>query len=341
MGNTEEILNNVRRRIDAHAGPLTEARTRLRLARAKAGAFPGARRTYASGSIPQNTFIHPVDDGDGGVVLDRRTYPELGPEGGGASPTQVTRLMCALLGSAVREVYPKARCTTSKRGPKILFGRQVDGQDPTVDMVIALTRREGDGLWIPNLRTNRWEASDPERHIELFTSGAPALRRTRRRVIRLLKAWNKQFNDPGFSSHNLTVWAWEFVRPGVGMSVALGTVLAEAGARVESGAATPDPAGVSKNVRLLIARPIAARRLRTAAEALAEALEHDDDREAALSALSRAFFNYLDGPGPTGPSRKVGLLRQGRRVTTPMPRLRGPAASIRCTRAYGDQGIRR
>jgi len=137
MGNTEDILNDVRRRIDAHAGPLTEARTRLRLARAKAGAFPGARRTYASGSIPQNTFIHPVDDGDGGVVLDRRTYPELGPEGGGASPTQVTRLMCAFLGSTVREVYPKARCTTSKRGPKILFGRPVDGQDPTVDMVIA------------------------------------------------------------------------------------------------------------------------------------------------------------------------------------------------------------
>jgi len=150
MGDTEDVLNEIRNRTDAHAEPPAEARTRLKLVRAKACAFPGAGRTYASGSIRQNTFIHPVDDGDGGVVLDRRTYPELGPEGGGVSPARITSLMCALLGPALREVYPKVRCTTSKRGPRILFGRPVDGQDPTVDMVIALTRRNGAGLWIPN-----------------------------------------------------------------------------------------------------------------------------------------------------------------------------------------------
>lgn len=336
MGNTEDILNDIRSEIDAHAEPLAEARTRLGLVRFKASAFPGALRTYASGSIPQHTFIHPVGDGDGGVVLDRRVYPELGPEGGGETPADITTEMCALLGPAVREVYSKARCTTSKRGPKILFGQPVDDQDPTVDLVVALTRRDGTGLWIPNLHTNTWEASHPERHVELFTSGDQSLRRTRRRVIRLFKAWNKQFNEPGFSSHNLSVWSWEFVQAGMGMAAALSTVLAKAAVRVESGAATPDPAGVSKNVRLLVIRTTAARRLRTASDALAEALDHDDDRDAVLSALSRVFYKHLDDPAPTGLAGKAALLRRGRPVTTTMLGLSGPAAVVPPTRAYGS-----
>lgn len=307
MGNTETLLNEVRGRIDAHAEALAEARARLRLVRAKAVLFPGARRTYVSGSIAQNTFIHPVDDGDGGVVLDRRTYPELGPEGEGAAPARVVTLMCALLGSALREVYPRARCTASRRGPKVLFGAPVDGQDPTVDLVVALTRRNGAGLWIPDLVANRWEPSDPERHVELFTSGGPGLRRVRRRVIRLLKAWNKQFEQPGFSSHNLTVWAWEFVRPGVGTAAAFGAALSGAADRVAAGAVTRDPARVSKNVRLLVERPVAARRLRTAADALTAALDHDDDRDAVRSALSRVFFRHLDDPASRGPAGKAVL----------------------------------
>ena len=148
----------------------------------------------------------------------------------------------------------------------------------------------------------------------LFTSGDRARRRTRRRVIRLLKAWNKQFDEPAFSSHNLCVWAWEFVQPGMGVAVALRTVLAEAAGRVESGAGTPDPVGVSGNVRLLVTPAVAGRRLRGAADALAEALDRDDDRAAVLSALSRVFHRYIDDP-----AQEKGTLPQ-----------RGP---IRCTRA--------
>jgi hypothetical protein len=335
VGYTEDILNDIRSKTDAHPEPLAEARSRLELVGSKAITFPGALRTYASGSLPQHTFIHPVGDGDGGLVLNRRLYPHLGPDGGGETPTKTAEELCALLGPAVREVYPKARCGTSKRGPKLFFGQPVDDQDPTVDMVLALTRRDGPGLWIPNLQTNTWEASDPERHVELFTSGGQSLRRTRRRVIRLLKTWNKQYNKPGFSSHNLTVWAWEFTKPGMGVATALNTVLANAAARVESGRATKDPAGVSKNVRLLVSRSIAALRLRTAANALSEALEHDDDRDAVLSALSRAFYKYIDDPAPKGLAAKVAALRRNVPVTTATLGLTGPAAVVRPTRAYG------
>lgn len=246
--------------------------------------------------------------------------------------------MCALLGPAVRKVYPKARCGTSKRGPKITFGEPVDAQDPTVDLVVALTRKEGAGLWIPNLETDRWEASDPERHVELFTGGVTSLRRTRRRVVRLLKAWNKQYSEPGFSSHNLTVWAWEFVEPGMGMAKALSTVLSKAAARVEAGGTTKDPAGVSPNVKLLVGREVAARRLRAAADGVAEALAADDDRDAVLSALSQVFYRYLDAPASDSLAGKIAALRQRSPVTTVTLGLSGPAASVRPTRAYGDTG---
>lgn len=327
MSCTEEILDNVRAESDAHAAPLAEARARLRLVRAKAALFPGVLRTYASGSIPQRTFIHPVDDSDGGVVLDRRAYPELGPEGAGAGPAHITPFICALLDPALHSRYPNARCTTSKRGPKLVFGQPVDGQDPTVDLVVAITRRDRPGLWIPNLHTDSWEPSHPERHVELFSSGGRTLRRVRRRVIRLLKAWNKQFREPAFSSHNLSVWAWEFVRPGMGVATGFGTVLAMASARVEAGTATPDPARVSGSVRLLTPRAIAGRRLRTASNAMIEALDHDGDRDAVLAALSRVFCRYLDDPTEHGLRRPM---------TIPAPR--GSAAAA--LRAH-DEGLRR
>ncbi len=170
---TEDILNYVRAQIDAHPEAVAEARQRLELTRKIALRFPGANRTYASGSLPQHTFIHPVGDGDGGLVLDRRYYPKLGPDGDGETPQTIIPDLCSHLGPEIRERSPGARCGKSKRGPKISFGEPVDGQDPTVDLVLALTRKDGTGLWIPNLNTNRWEASDPERHIELFISGRP------------------------------------------------------------------------------------------------------------------------------------------------------------------------
>ncbi|KUN54941.1 hypothetical protein AQJ46_49805 [Streptomyces canus] len=338
MGYTEDILNDIRGQIDAHPQPLAEARTRLDLVRSSAIGFQGALRTYRSGSLPQHTFIHPVGDGDGGVVLDRRVYPQLGPEGGGETPADITDDLCALLGPAVRKVYPKARCGTSKRGPKITFGQPVDGQDPTVDLVVALTRKAGAGLWIPNLETNSWEASDPERHVVLFTGGEESLRRTRRRVVRLLKAWNKQYGQPGFSSHNLTVWAWEFVEPGMGMAKALSTVLSKAALRVETGGATRDPAGVSPNVKLLVGRDVAARRLRTASDGVAEALANDNDREAVLSALSRVFYRYVDAPASGSLAGKISALRRPSPVTTVALGLGGAAAAVRPTRAFGETG---
>jgi hypothetical protein len=337
LGHTDDLLNDVRRRIAADDPVLDEGRTRLHLVRDIAAGFLGALRTYASGSLAHHTVNHPVTDGDGGLVLDRRRYPQLGPEGGGASPTEVTEELCHLLGPAVRETYPNARCGTSKRGPKLWFGQPLNEQDPTVDLVVALTRREGPGLWIPNLKKGTWEASDPEQHTALLNGDTVALRRTRRHVIRLAKAWNKQFSQPGLSSFNLSAIALTSVGPGVGLARCLQQFFATAVASLAIGT-TPDPAGVSAPLKLLVPRATVVRRLQAAADNLAEALAQDDDQLAVQTALHRVFWDYVDKPAGGQLASAIAALRPRTPVTSTALGLAGPPALVVPTRAYGDPG---
>jgi hypothetical protein len=210
----------------------------------------------------------------------------------------------------------------------------VEGQDPTVDLVCALTRRGADGLWIPNLKTDTWEASHPEKHVELLNTGSVALLRVRRRVVRLAKVWNKQFVQPGFSSHNLSMIALEAVTGGENLAVALAGYFAHAAQQVAEGD-TRDPAGVSKDVPLLISRDAAVARLDRAAVALADALVHDDDDETTVrSALAKVYWKYVDDPGTPALGATVTGLQSGP-ITTSMLGLAGPTLPVRRTRAYG------
>src|SRR4051794_31012043 len=87
---------------------------------------------------------NPVNDADCGIVLDRRRYPELGPEGGGESPVGPVAELHQLLGPELRETYPEAIVRDMKRGVTVCFNAPLaDGQDPRVDLVVALTRAKG------------------------------------------------------------------------------------------------------------------------------------------------------------------------------------------------------
>jgi len=335
MGHSDDVLGDVRDKIDASEAPLREARSRLALVRDVAVTFPGALRTYPSGSIAQHTMIHPVTDGDGGLVLDRRSYPELGPDGGGDAPGVVTEKLCGLLGPAIRESYPDARCSTSKRGPKLYFGAPVEDQDPTVDLVVALTRRDGPGLWIPNLDKNTWEASDPEGHVELLNAGPIAVRRTRRQVTRLAKAWNGQFSEPAFCSFHISVLALVSVQGGLSLPAALGDFFADAATSLRHGN-TADPAGVSAPIKLRLSRGVAIDRLDKAAAAIAEALDHDDELQAVRASLARVFWDYIDDPDVSALATAARQLRPRTPVTTTALGLAGAAATVRPARAYGS-----
>jgi hypothetical protein len=60
--------------------PKRDARERRRRVLKHAKSFPGIRGTFNSGSIAHGTANSDLD-ADCGVILDRRTYPDLGPDG--------------------------------------------------------------------------------------------------------------------------------------------------------------------------------------------------------------------------------------------------------------------
>lgn len=333
----DDQLTDVRERTEASPGPLREARLRLQTVRSAAGSFEGSLRTYRSGSLATHLMNDPVSDGDGGLVLDRRKYPALGPEGGGELPEQVAADLCAHIGPTIRIDYPNAKVHTSKRGPKIHFGQEVDGQNPTVDLVVALTRRDGDGLWIPNLTKNRWEPSDPEGHLELLNSGAIAARRTRRRITRLAKTWNGQFEKPGASSFQLGVWALEFVTPRLGIAGGLWTLFDSAATRLEADEPTPDPAGVSEDLKLQhgVTVTAMAKRLRTAADHLRTALDSPDDTEVVDTELAQVFWKYLDAPTSNGLKAATGVLKVGAPLLAAAVGVSVAAASDPRRRSFG------
>jgi hypothetical protein len=340
MSNLSSLLDAIRDQIEADDSALAETRTRLALVRTKAKTFYGALRTYRSGSLAVHTMNHPVTDGDGGVVLNRNYYPGLGPEGNGEeTPTDIVEEMRSYIGPLIRETYPNSTVGTSKRGPKVYFHEPLaDGTDPTVDLVVALTRKDGDGIWIPNLHENTWDASDPEGHCDLFNDSAAGFRSTRRKVTRLAKAWNKQWSTPGASSFEISVWAYEFVQSGHGVAKGLHALFDQAASRLENGDPTPDPAGVSSDLRLEIASHLMAKRLRTAADNMQDALDSatEDDVQEALAAV---FFNYLDAPGGSA-SAGLAVAAQKVRTTTVAASIGIPVAAstlgATTARAYGD-----
>lgn len=337
MGYTNDYLTSVGSDIAADDAALAEARARLELVRDIAMDFHGAQRTYASGSLAQHTINDPVTDGDGGLVLSRIHYQKLGPDGGGEAPNDVAIDLCNHLGPEVRNTYPNARCGTSKRGPKITFGAPVNGQDPSVDLVLALTRRDGSGLWIPNLHMHRWEASDPEKHVQLLNGGTVSLRRTRRRVIRLAKAWNKQWAQPGLSSFQLSALALEHVAPGMSVATGLHAVFDGGATFLATGCNTPDPADVSKPLKLMkgVTREVVVQRLRAAADAMADALAQDDDEDAVQSALHRVFRKYVEAPATDRLAMAVAALRTEKPITAASLGLHAPSVVIPPTRAFG------
>jgi hypothetical protein len=300
MGYVLKTLIDIQGKIAADPAVLNEARKRRDLvAQAAERAVKGALRSFRSGSVAHGTVNRPVTDADGGVVLDRRDYPTLGPDGSGEGPNDVVDDLCDEVEREVRGDYSDAKAKQSRRGLLVEFNKPCSNEeDPTVDHIVTLTRKDAEGLWIPDLEKDRWTPSHPEKHTQLFTSGTSELRRLRAHVTRLAKAWNKQWdeNDRALSSFNVEALAWEYVQDG---SIPLDVVLAGwfAYARDEiHKSETKDPARVSESIRLLLTKETAVARFGNAAEWIKHALAHDDDEETVKDDLSRVFPKYVKAP---------------------------------------------
>lgn len=344
MGLALDILEDeVRKEIAAADKVLKEARDRRDVVAESAMEIEGALRWFRSGSVAHAMVNKPVSDADSGLVLDRRSYPALGPDGDNEGPDDVIDELCEIVRPKVREQYRKATVGESRRGLLVEFNEPVTAEeDPSVDLIVALTRRDADGLWIPDREAktekDKWSPSHPEKHTELFTGSAKERRRLRARVARMAKAWNKQWeeDDRALSSFNIAAFAWEYIDDGaVPLEEALAGWFRYARDELDK-AETKDPAGVSDPIRLLLPKSEAVKRLGEAADDMQEALANEGDEDKVREALSRVYPDYIHAPGKR-------VLAEALRTNTGVGATRtgitlGTGAVMKPMRTYGDRG---
>lgn len=277
---------------------LAAARVRRDESRRVAARFGGALRHYGSGSLQQGTAIGTGLDADCGVVLDRRTYPGLGPDGEG--PRKIVEEVRTFLRDEMKDAHPDIRFRVGDRAIKITYHEPVDGStdrtddnDPTVDLIVALTHPDK-GLFIPKKihGMNTWDRSHPEKHNELFKT-PKEVRRLRQEVARLFKAWNKQYDRPALSSFNITVLVWEALTENLDLAEALLQALSHAASSLER-KRTDDPAGVSGSIKLLLDKETVLYRVRKARDRLKAAIDAGDDDCDVGSELSKVFWDYIE-----------------------------------------------
>lgn len=250
--------------------------------------------------------------------------------------------LCELVRPKVREKYPNAEVESSRRGIYVEFNEPVnDEEDPTVDLIVTLTRKDADGLWIPDRDNDRWTPSHPEKHTELLTEGTRERKPLRARVTRLAKAWNKQWDDGdcALSSFNIEALVWEFIDDGsVPLDRALSDWFAYARDEIEK-ARTKDPAEVSDPIRLLKPRDVAVERLGDAADRLSHALTNEDDEDAVRDDLSKVYWKYVDPPKKDAKSALADALREGnQRVGATRTGIAvGAGAPLKTTRSFGGE----
>ena len=337
-------LEELRKKIAADRRPLQEASDRLRAVLDAASKHPDALRTYRSGSLASRFTNRPVADADGGLVIDRRKHPSLGPDGDGELPRALVDSVHNLIRPLLVQQYPCVRIEKMKRGLLLRFNEPLpSGEDPTVDLVVALNRVEAPGLWIPNLDRNRWDPSHPERHVELFTSGWPELRHTRQHVVRVAKAHAKQFSEPAICSFNIAALAWECIELAEPLDRALQRFFDYAATSLAQHL-TADPAGVSAPIKVA-ERNRAVQRFRTVADALDLAIEAgDDDAKVSEILAATGVFWKLVGPAPSPVATIHQTIASGdpmsiTKTGTLVAGITSGTTSIKSTRSYGGQHV--
>ena len=334
-----EVLDRIRSEIAVDDKALAETKKRRNRVTREARKFAGATKTFNSGSVAHGNTNKPISDADGGVVLDRRTYPELGPDGDDVGPCDIVKEVKNFILPGIQEDYPKAKIKITKRALLVTFDEPIGGsQDPSVDLIVALTRRDKPGRWIPNTEADRWDASDPEKHTDLLLGPTRALRVHRARVIRLAKAAIKGDKLPVISSFNIEALALLYVTDEkLTIAESLRDLFKKGAADLEK-RKTPDPAGVSPAIKLPegVTRETATKRLRFFGKRVGEAIDNSDDKEAVDEALSDVFPKYIKGKSSVKRDLAAAL-DEGNGSPVVKKAVGASAVGLKSTRAYGDE----
>ncbi len=342
MGHTNKILDEVRKQVAPADETLEAARARRDSVLEAAKKSEGVLRTYSSGSIAHFT-ANDDTDADCGIVLDRRVYPKLGPDGDGDGPDEIVSKVRDFVRDAIRGAHPKVSFRLTKRAIKIEFSEPINGKahapDPSVDLIVALTRKAG-ALWIPNRDKDGWDASDPECHTKLLTDPPADVARVRRRTVRLVKGWNGQFTSRGLCSFNIEALALECITKAMSIGDAVTMWFEYAAKEIKKGN-TKDPADVSPSIKLPadVTRDAVVSCLEKAANHMRAALDSDDDEATAKDELSLVYWDYVK----SDKSALATALRGGNsgfNRAGQIAAVTGAAATLKTTRSFGDGKVR-
>lgn len=249
------VIDKVRRRVAVRNEVLSAARKRRDLVRELAVKHPAARAGFNSGSVAHGTANAPLNDTDCGVVLNRREFPEYGPDGQNAPPMRLLESFRDWILPQLRRHYANVTCEITKRALLFEFHETLAFEggletDPSVDLIVGLERRYASGLWIPNTERPGWDPSDPQRHTVLFLDTEDELRVHRARVVRLAKVAVKNDGDAKvMCSFNIEALALALVTEVDDIAAALAAFLLAAAADIEV-SLTDDPAHVSGLIKL-------------------------------------------------------------------------------------------
>ncbi len=338
MTETTKLLDEVQAAIRVGNDVLTEARARRDVVLRACSTFPGTLGTYVSGSVATGVVNDPIEDADGGMILDRRFYPALGPDGLGHPPTDVVKALHAHIGPIIRETYPLATVHDMKRGVTVFFHAPTfSGDDPYVDSVVAMNRKDADGLWIPNMDRGTWDASHPQKHVELMLAGTNEVRVTRARAVRLAKAWNKQFSEHSLSSFNIVALALEAITQAMPIDEALLAFFEHAAASIAI-RHTDDPAHISGPIKLEGTKDQAVKRLTQARDHLRACRDAEPIAAAVQAELSCVFWNYIDKPiDLTSKAAVAATLAAGTPRFRPTATGTAVVGAVKSTRSFGGQ----
>lgn len=340
----ENEIDEVRKSISADDAHLEVARARLKAVRDAAESFDGIRRSYNAGSIAQETVNRPVNDGDGGAVLDRRKHPDLGPDSEAEEgPTEIVHSIKDHILDQLEEAedLTVTSATVTKRA--ILFefepgeNASDDDPNPTVDLVIALERKDEPGLWIPNTEDETWDASDPEEHTKLFREDPKELRVFRARLVRLAKEAIKSDESPVLISFNVVALALELVDEVGSLGDGLRQFF-EGMASSILGGDTDDPAGVSDPIKLPegVSRVTAHQRLKFFADRLAEAQVNCSNKSKVQAALAEVFPSQFPDIEAGSTSSVAAALAAGKVGDEAVKKAFGSTQGVKPVRSAGD-----
>ena len=295
---TDDIFREFLKSTKPTKEALEEARARRDLVFEAALTYEGAYKTVRSGSIAHGTANIPIEDADGSVVLNRKYYPSYGPDGDNIGPKDLVIGIAEDIRDIVKQVYPDVWISTiHKHAIYFRFRQEMpDGQDPTVDLVIALNRKEGDGLWIPHMTRNIWQASDPEKHAKLVAAKCKDTNYVSTKVVRLGKLYAKQYDPVLLFSFHVTALMLESLQSGIHVGEGF-KVLLEHSASILADGNTKDPAGVSAPISIPAGREREklVRKLELAAERVAKAIDldtaDDSNYDEIVSELKKVFWN--------------------------------------------------